>query len=170
MSSPIHSARCVARAGATVEIELAPTTAGIADFPLSPFFALALLHECATTIVYRAPGDVWRWGGAPSPLGAAVSEEEILDLSSERGDHVRKRVLVGAFIGSAAYVRADHWTPGRDDVQAVFDRALAKKQPVPTAVLRIETTDPDWVSHVEVGMLWDVYAFDDDAVSWPLLT
>jgi len=152
-----------------VDIELEPTTACGPHFPLSRFFALALLHECASTNVYRSPGKMWRWSGTPTALGAAIPQDEILDLASAPDDE-RKRMLGDAFIRSADYVLAANWAPGRDDLDDVFERAVREGKPLPTAIMRIEVADEQWAAHVERGMRWDVYVFDDDAPSWPLLT
>jgi hypothetical protein len=169
MSSPIHSARCVSRHDAVVDIELEPTTACSPHFPLSRLFALALLYECGSTIVYRSPGNVWRWLGKATPIGAAVDRDELDDLMCRAADDDRKRIVADTFIRSADYVLARNWAPGRDDLDDVFERADRTGAPLPSAVLRIEAADAQWVSHVEPGMLWEVYVFDDAATNWPLV-
>jgi hypothetical protein len=168
MSSPIHTARCVARRDDSVDIELEPTTACGPHFPLSSFFALSLLYECGTSIVYRSPGNVLRWSDARTPIGVAIDQDELFELMSKPADDPRKRVLTNAFIRSASYVLARNWTPGRDDLDDVFERAVDEGTALPSAILRIDTADAQWVSHVERGMQWDVYVFDDDAPSWPI--
>ncbi len=184
MSSPIQSAECVARAGASVEIELAPTAACGAHFPLSRFFALGLLHECALAIVYSSPGAIAHWpDDRRTPLARALGTmtDDIVDLMCKPATDPHKRVVTETFIAMAEYVRSRNWTPGADDLQDTFDRAKlachAVRDPqlrvrmermrLPHATLRIEATEAQWVSHVEVGMMWDVYAFDEAAPTWP---
>lgn len=201
MSSPIHAARCVARDGATVDIELIPTTASWAHFPFSNFFALKVLHEAATTMVMYRGTPLWRLVDNPGgPIGHEVSFDELMDLAfadtpdeqlvrpptpeQRQALRERKRSLVDRFIAEVIYVAVDHWQPSlcplesgayrrpvaasdarrresERKLQAIFDSADESQRP--SATLRIETTAAKWVSHLDVGMDWDVYAFDDGA-------
>lgn len=177
MSSPLFVATCVARHATVVDIELEPTPAISPHFPFSSFFAFALLHESASTRAVR-PGtspDVF----PPELAGALASElgfDEVLDHSCR--DSPERRALAARYIRDVGYVSARGWTPStpltdglyRGAVPAPESRAqmdhlesLVRAGTTPAATLRIEVTEPRWCSHLEPGMSWDVYAFDDDA-------
>lgn len=193
MSSPIHSARCVRREDRAVEIELAPTGASGPHFPVSEFFAFALLHEAATDLVYSAPGQVVRRTSS-LPIAALATGEELIDLATEPEAHPRRVALVRQCIVRADYCATRNWVPvlatrdatgvyrappkGPDPrlaaaygaLDAAFDAAVKHSRDparfaavVPSATLRIEVTDVKWCSHVEAPLIWDVYAFDDEA-------
>jgi hypothetical protein len=96
----------------------------------------------------------------------------------------RKQSLVDRFVARVSYVAVKGWRPMlcaadaghyRDGVarggerfraaDAALDDAFdrAPEDDPPTATLRIEATDIKWMCHLEPGMSWAVYAFDDDA-------
>src|SRR5262249_52591861 len=76
MSSPVHTARCVARDLRSVDLEIGPTTATSVHFPVSELFGLSLLHEASETILYRAPGQMW--GARPAaPIASALGFDDI---------------------------------------------------------------------------------------------
>ena len=204
MSSPIHAAQCIERRMREVRIELSPTTACGAHFPVSKFFALALLHEAASSHVVEADGTpVWQ-ADRDAPLAAETSFDVLIDLSSIEHDDPGKAALTDRFVARADCVETRNWTPAlwrpdamgvlvgpaidrRDPrsiaasrfLQSAFDSAwqacerLSRgdadelwrlcDERLPHATLRVEVTDARWIEHLEVGMRWDVYAFDDGA-------
>jgi hypothetical protein len=129
MSSPVHSALCVARDGATVDIELAPTTATSAHFPFSRFFGLWLLHEAASTIIIDKGGQpLWRSSQKPGgTIAREVSDDEFFALTgAELPDELllhppspaerqalreRKRGLVERFVTAVSYSNVKNWRP-----------------------------------------------------------
>jgi hypothetical protein len=204
MSSPIHAAQCIDRCMREVRIELSPTTACGAHFPVSKFFALALLHEAASEHVITADGTpIWQ-RDRTAPIASAATFEVLIDFSSVEHDDAGKAALTDRFIARADCVDARNWTPAlwrrdatgafagpsldRHDprfgaasrfLQSAFDSAWAEcerrsggdtdelfricDERLPHATLRMEVTDARWIEHLEVGMRWDVYAFDDGA-------
>jgi hypothetical protein len=205
VSSPIHSAGCVARDGATVDIELVSTTACGAHFPFSRFFALSLLYESATTIVDQRGSPLWWSEEAPGgPIGRELNFDELMELTDvetpdeqlispptpeqrkvlrQRKQALCDRLVVGVSYGDLKNWRPllcqargdryfdpatsrDAWSRGANDaLQETFDRAIERGDDgaLPAATLRVEATDVRWTAHLEVGMGWDVYAFDNDA-------
>jgi hypothetical protein len=205
VSSPIHSAGCVARDGATLDIELVSTTACGAHFPFSRFFALSLLYESATTMVDQRGSPLWWSGEAPGgPIGRELNFDQLMDLTDvetpdeqlarpptpeqRRVLRERKRALCDRFVVGVSYGDLKHWRPlvcqaraGRffdparrgdarmqeasEALHAAFDGAWERgdESALPAATLRVEVTDPRWIAHLEVGMGWDVYVFDNDA-------
>lgn len=172
MSSPVHTARCVRRAGRVVDIEIGPTTATGVHFPISPTFALGLLLE-ATELVRPKP-----------PLASVISFEEMIELSN-MGPNEHKDAIVATFVASARYVAARNWTPAFwSGLDARDPRAIAvgteldemweaigerddfayDAKHAPHATLRIEVTEERWCEHLRASLAWDVYAFDDDAL------
>jgi hypothetical protein len=120
---------CVARQGATVDIELGPTTATDAHFPFSRFFGLWLLHEPAVTLVVDRDGKtLWRSEKSPGgPIAGEVSFDELMALTdvetpdeklirppsaAERQQlRERKRALVQRFVNAVSYVDVQSWRP-----------------------------------------------------------
>lgn len=187
-----------------VRIELSPTTACGAHFPVSKFFALALLHEAASSNVVAANGThLWQPDRAGS-LASATSFDVLIDLSSLEHDDAGKVELTDRFVARVDCVEARNWSPAlwhrdasgvfvvadvdrRDPrsiaasraLQRTFDAAWTECEllsrgdgdeqmrlcddRLPHATLRIEVTQACWIEHLEVGMRWDVYAFDDGA-------
>jgi hypothetical protein len=139
VSSPIHSAQCIDRRAREVRIELAPTTACGAHFPVSKFFALALLHEAATSHVVEADGTpVWQ-RDRDAPLASATTFEVLIDLSSMEHDDADKAVLTDRFIARADCVDMRNWTPAlwRRDAMGAFDGApLDRRDPRSIAASR----------------------------------
>lgn len=127
MSSPIHGATCIAREGSAVDIELSPTTACGAHFPLSRFFGLALLYEAATTIVDYNGRVLWRSTQPGGPIADEVTFDELMDLTStdtpdeqlirppspeqRRALRERKQSLIDRFVAQVSYVRVKDWRP-----------------------------------------------------------
>jgi len=204
MSSPIHAAQCIDRRMREVRIELSPTTACGAHFPVSKFFALALLHESASTHVVEADGTpIWQ-PDRDAPLASETTFEVLIDLSSIDHDDAGKSALTDRFVAHVDCVDARNWTPAlwRRDASGVFvDPEIDRRDPrlfaaskflqsafdgawaecerlargdddehwrlcderLPHTTLLVEVTDARWIEHLEVGMRWDVYAFDDGA-------
>ena len=108
MSSPLHAATCVGRSNCIVDIELAPTPAIGAHFPLSDFFALALLHESASSTVYTSPGKRLRRIGRP-PIAGLASMTEMIDLACRPREHPKRRELVQRCIVRAEYRETRNW-------------------------------------------------------------
>jgi hypothetical protein len=201
VSSAIHVATCVARDGASVDLELTPTEAAGACFPFSKFFALALLYEAASTLVMFQGKPLWRSSESPGgPIGTEFSFHDLFDLTDvdtpdekllrpptreqRAALRERKHSLVERFITDVSYVAVKYWQPllcplesggyrrpialdharrieAELTLQDVFDNADESARP--SATLRIETTGAKWVSHLDVGMDWDVVMFDNDA-------
>jgi len=113
-------------------------------------------------------------------------------LEMRRAQRERKHSLVERFVAGVSYCEVRHWRPlicrarsgryfeaadraaaglreAQEALQDAFDRAPADEDGCPlegagpSANLRIEATDFKWVSHLETGMSWDVYVFDNDA-------
>jgi hypothetical protein len=173
----------VARAGRTVDIELGPTGACGAHFPTSPFYALALLHEAATTTLYREPGRVWKRPASP-PLAQALTWDDVHALSCIDTADTGKDATTARYILRAVYRSPRNWQPSLWTPDAAGDYhgpALAHPDPrwraahaklqalqqtvadadLPHMTLRIAVTDERWCEHLAPGMLWDVYAFDE---------
>jgi hypothetical protein len=158
VSSPLYAATCVARHGAIVDIELEPTTAIVPHFPLSTFFAFALLHES---------------GGA---LANEIDWDAVHDHSCRESPD--RRVLTTRYIRDAGYVSTRDWTPATVSINGVYRNAVSERASrstmdklvalvrsgrMPAATFRIQTAEARWCAHLEAGMLWDVYAFDEEA-------
>jgi hypothetical protein len=174
---------CVARDQQSVDLEIGPTTATDVHFPVSDFFGLALLFEAAETIIYRAPGQPWPARPA-APIAKAITFDEIMALSEIDKPDVAKSATTAKFVTRAAYVSTRNFTPTlwtrdssgtyrdprthdgkhRRDASQLLQRAYEAVHfddaRAPHATLRIEVAQPMWCSHLRVGMIWDVYAFD----------
>jgi hypothetical protein len=182
VSSPVHSARCLARDARRVEIELGPTGACGAHFPLSRFFALAVLHESATVPLFRTPGVLWRLA-TPPPLASALTWDDVHDLSCVDRPDPHKDAVTAQFVRDASYRAPRNWHPvlwRADDTGTLRDPDIDRRDPawraaddqlqalhrtvadddLPHLTLRIDVTDERWCAHLVAGMLWDVYAFD----------
>lgn len=186
MSSALHGARCVRRADRVVEIELTPSTATGAHFPLSDFFAFALLHEAATSTVYSAPGRVIKHRFS-APIGRLLTADRVNELGCRPADDPERLALTKRCIVRADYCATRSWKPSvftmdptgtfvgpsldhadsrsrsaHAALQAAFDASLPRSAAhCLTATLRIETTDASWCAHLDVPMFWDVYVFDE---------
>lgn len=186
VSSPVHTATCVARDLRSVDIEIGPTTATDAHFPVSDFFGLALLFEAADSIIYRTPGVPWP-DRPRAPITKAITFDEIVDLAAIGKPNAAKAATTAKFVSRAAYVSTRNFTPTLwtrkangsyrnpkthdDDQEREAGRLLQRaykavhfdEARAPHATLRIDVAQPAWCSHLRVGMMWDVYAFDDAA-------
>jgi hypothetical protein len=127
VSSPIHAARCGARRGKSVDIELVPTEASGAHFPFSRFYGLWLVYEAANGIVEHRGGTLWRAGDPAGALGRELSHEDFQDLTDtetpddqllrppspaeRRALQQRKRELVDRFVTSVSYGDVRNWAP-----------------------------------------------------------
>jgi hypothetical protein len=129
MSSLVHSALCVARKGAIVDLEISPSTATDAHFPFSRFFGLWLLHEAASTLVLNKAGEpLWRsQERSGGPIAGEVSFDELMQLTDvETPDEqlmhppspaerqalrARKRGLVERFVNVVSYADVKNWQP-----------------------------------------------------------
>lgn len=193
MASPLHSARCLARNNKYVDVELQTTTAIDAHFPLSHFFAAALLHESACVTLYRSPGVPWS-SPARSPLAALATEGEVADFACGPQTDAARMAFERNVVHRCAYRSTRNWTPQLFTLDAAGDfsaKSLASNDPLrsaahralvaleqaarkatrgsassyaslgPAATLRIEVLRPELCAHLEPGMLWDVYAFDE---------
>ena len=186
MSSPIHTASCVARAHDTVDIELGPTPACGVHFPFTRLFGLGLIHEAAAGIVYSRPGVVWKRGHR-AELAGALRAEKLIDLAGKPPSDPERRRIVATYVEAVCYVGTRNWSPyicqpssgGSFEtptdlshpgprgalavLQGQYDEAAKNEssERYPYATIRVRATEARWLDHLQTGMLWDVYAFDD---------
>lgn len=140
MSSPIHAARCAKRDATSVDVQLTPTPASGAQFPFSRFFGLWLLHEAATSVVYRGGKPLWRSAAPAGALAGALDHAELAELTDtetpderlirppspaeRRALQQRKRELVDRFITRVSYGDVRHWEPMICELDDVAGRYL----------------------------------------------
>lgn len=159
-------------------------------FTVSKLFAASLLLEPFWTQVYSASGVPWPrrvtgplstrfkagelidWGGSGAPPSEEARLQPITDVAYGPFRNVpslatrpdvdglyRSGLPHAAGPAFAAASRAFHGA-----VDAAYMRTGALRfAGLPAAVLHVETSDPTWLSHLEPGMLWDGYGFDDEA-------
>lgn len=185
MSSPLYAVTVldVARTKASFDL-VSVCEAGC--FTVSKLFAASLLFEPFWTQVYSAAGRPWPrpivgptpftgdelidWGASGPPPSEAARLQPITDVAYGSFRNVPplavrpdpdglRRAGLSAGPARAAASRAFH-----DAVDAAYQRRDAQGlSGLPAAVLTVTVSDPRWVAHLERGMIWDGYGFDDEA-------
>ncbi len=140
MSAPLYAMKVLNKHGTTLRVRvMSVCEAGCLTY--SRLFALNILYEPLWNIVYERVGILW---GRPveGPLRAMFDQAALIDWSSS-GVPWAAEPRVEAVVRDVAYEDLS------DDAQS--------------ATLRIEVTHPRWIAHVEPGMLWDSYVWDEHA-------
>jgi hypothetical protein len=189
MSSPLYAVKVLSVARTKASFDLV-SVCEAGCFTVSRLFAASLLFEPFWTQVYSASGVPWPrrvtgplstrftadelldWGASGAPPSEEARLQAITDVAYGPFRNVpslsaqpdadglyRRGLRHGAGSAFAAASRAFHGA-----VDAAYLRTGAQRfAGLPAAVLHVETSDPAWVSHLEPGMLWDGYGFDDEA-------
>ena len=187
MSSPLYAVTVLDVAPTKVSFDLV-SVCEAGCFTVSRLFAACLLFEPFSTQVYAAPGRPWPrrisgptpftadelidWGASGPPPSAAARLQPITDVAYGPFRNVPPLAvrpdpdgLHRAGLGrSAGPVHAAASRAYYDAVDAAYRRTGAQRfAGLPAAVLTVTVSDPGWLAHLERGMIWDGYGFDDEA-------
>ena len=104
----------------------------------SRLFALAWLYEALDEVVYQRVGVMWS-RPVDGPLRGAFTSDELLDWS-------------GSSVPASEATRLD-----------IIRDFICERGDENGGTFRVHVSDPKWLAHLQPGMRWDSYVFDDAA-------
>ena len=170
--SALWHAEVLAKQPDAVELRVRQIHPDSGGFEAGKGFALRLIYD--ETFGY-GPGGAREIRG---PLGEAISleqtfdaaylaahvdrfvrEVELRDVSGPPLDLDAARAQVDREVASAGFVRGGSgWDAAWDKAWGALWRDAAR---LPTAIYRIEVTDPRWLEHLAPGQAWESAAYAD---------